>query len=127
MARQLVDSLAGEFDPTKYQDTYREEVLALIERKAEGKEIAVQPPPEEESGEAPDLMAALQASLAEVRRRTGGDGDGDAAAPKRKRAPASANGKSAKSGTAGKAPGTARKAPAKTRKAAPSKSGSRKR
>src|ERR671933_1066301 len=35
MARQLVESLAGEFDPTKYTDTYREEVLALIERKPE--------------------------------------------------------------------------------------------
>src|SRR5947209_612276 len=68
MARQLVDSLAGEFDPTKYHDTYREEVLALIERKAEGKEIAVQPLPEEDTGEVPDLMAALQASLAEVKK-----------------------------------------------------------
>ena len=44
---QLVDSLAGEFDPTKYHDTYRKEVLALIERKAQGEEIAVQPAAEE--------------------------------------------------------------------------------
>ena len=44
IAEQLVDSLAGDFEPEKYRDTYREEVLALIERKAQGEEIAVQPP-----------------------------------------------------------------------------------
>jgi DNA end-binding protein Ku len=124
MARQLVESLAGDFDPTKYTDTYREEVLALIERKAEGKEIAVQPPAEEEAGEVPDLMAALQASLAEVKKRTG-DGDGAAAAPKRARSRASANG----SGGSGRKPAAARpKAGAsKARKSSPSKTGARKR
>src|SRR3954447_23750549 len=43
IAKQLVDSLAGPFEPGRYKDTYREEVLALIERKAAGEEIAVQP------------------------------------------------------------------------------------
>jgi DNA end-binding protein Ku len=120
MARQLVESLAGEFDPTKYKDTYREEVLALIEQKAEGKEIAVQPPPEEETGEVPDLMAALQASLAEVKKRTGGDG----AAPKRTRAKTSSN------GSAGKKPASTRakaSSAAKPRKSSPAKTGARKR
>src|SRR5437764_1724110 len=42
IAKQLVDSLAGEFEPEQYRDTYREEVLALIERKAAGEEVAVQ-------------------------------------------------------------------------------------
>ena len=37
IAKQLVDSLAGDFEPDKYRDTYREEVLALIERKAAGR------------------------------------------------------------------------------------------
>ena len=41
--RPLIESLAGDFEPQKYHDTYRADVLALIERKAEGKEIAVQP------------------------------------------------------------------------------------
>ena len=41
MARQLIESLTTEFDPTKYRDEYRERVLELIERKAEGQEIAV--------------------------------------------------------------------------------------
>src|SRR4051794_26652746 len=43
IAEQLVESLAADFDPDKYHDTYREEVLALMERKAAGEHIAVQP------------------------------------------------------------------------------------
>jgi DNA end-binding protein Ku len=66
MAQQLIDSLSGEFDPDKYRDDYRERVLDLIERKAAGEEIAVQPEAED-TAPAPDLMAALEASLAEVR------------------------------------------------------------
>jgi DNA end-binding protein Ku len=66
MARQLIDTLSSDFDPTKYRDEYRERVLALIEKKAAGEEIAVQPQAEE-TAEAPDLMAALEASLAAVR------------------------------------------------------------
>src|SRR4051812_38949447 len=71
IAKQLVESLAGPFEPEKYRDTYREEVLALIERKAAGEEIAVAPEAEEAPAEVPDLMAALQASLDQVRERTG--------------------------------------------------------
>jgi DNA end-binding protein Ku len=63
MARQLIESLATEFDPTRYRDEYRERVLELIEQKAEGREIALQPEPEAPT-EVPDLMAALEASLA---------------------------------------------------------------
>jgi DNA end-binding protein Ku len=66
MAQQLIDSLSGEFDPSKYRDEYRERVLGLIERKAAGEQIAVQPEAEE-AAPAPDLMAALEASLAAVR------------------------------------------------------------
>ena len=43
IAEQLVGSLAGDFEPEKYRDSYREQVLELIERKAQGQEIAVQP------------------------------------------------------------------------------------
>src|SRR6476646_1268783 len=57
MAEQLVGSLAAEFDADKYHDTYRAEVLDLIERKAQGEEIAVQPPPDEAPEPAPDLMS----------------------------------------------------------------------
>jgi DNA end-binding protein Ku len=85
MARQLIESLAAEFDPSKYQDTYRERVLELIEQKAEGKEIAVQPT--EEPQEVPDLMAALEASVNAARqnRESGGRPSGNgASAPKPK-------------------------------------------
>ncbi len=81
IAKQLVDSLAGPFDPEKYQDTYREDVLALVERKAEGKEIAVQPTADEEEAEVPDLMSALKASLDAVKAR---DDGGDGGQPKKK-------------------------------------------
>jgi DNA end-binding protein Ku len=84
IAKQLIGSLAGDFQPEKYHDTYRADVLALIERKAEGKEIAVQPEAEEASTPAPDLMSALKASLDAVRERTGDSG----AAPASKRKPA---------------------------------------
>src|SRR5918997_2202184 len=67
IAKQLVDSLAGTFDAEKYRDTYREEVLALVERKAAGKEIAVQPAADDEDAEVPDLMSALKASLDAVK------------------------------------------------------------
>jgi DNA end-binding protein Ku len=76
IAKQLVDSLASDFEPGKYHDSYREEVLALIERKAQGEEIAVQPPPEEVPAPAPDLMSALKASLEAVRAHGGATGDG---------------------------------------------------
>ena len=98
MARQLIDSLSSEFEPSKYRDEYRDRVLALIERKAGGEEIAA--PPTEEPQPAPDLMAALEASLAAVQsdrpppapkpRKRAAAEDGAAAkdaadAPKRKR------------------------------------------
>jgi DNA end-binding protein Ku len=69
IAGQLVCSLAGDFQPEKYRDSYRERVLALIEQKAQGKEIAIQPPAEEAESAVPDLMGALKASLDAVRAR----------------------------------------------------------
>jgi DNA end-binding protein Ku len=66
MAKQLVESLSGPFDPAKYADEYRDAVLKLIESKAEGKAIAVQP--DEEPQPVPDLMAALEASIEAAKR-----------------------------------------------------------
>jgi DNA end-binding protein Ku len=80
MAQQLIDSLAGDWEPSKYKDEYRQQVLDLIERKAEGKEIAVQPEAEEPK-EVPDLMAALEASLAAAK-QSGGNGGEKAKAKK---------------------------------------------
>lgn len=73
IAKQLVDSLAGAWEPDKYRDTYREEVIALIERKASGEEIAEQPALDEEEAPVPDLMSALKASLDAVKSRDGGE------------------------------------------------------
>jgi DNA end-binding protein Ku len=73
MARQLIDSLSTDFEPEKYRDEYRDRVLELIERKAEGEEIPVEPVPKR-SKKVPDLMAALEASLAAANQRTTGDG-----------------------------------------------------
>jgi DNA end-binding protein Ku len=89
IAKQLVGSLAGEFKPEKYHDTYREQVLELIERKAHGEQIAVAPPPEEVAAPAPDLMSALKASLDAVRAQgaeTAGNGAAKPKAPARKAA-----------------------------------------
>jgi DNA end-binding protein Ku len=75
MARRLIDSLSSDFKADKYRDEYREELLDLLERKAEGKEVVSAPSDEPEPTKAPDLMAALEESLAAVR----GEGDGAAA------------------------------------------------
>ena len=84
MAQQLIDSLSSEFEPEKYRDEYREKVVELIERKAAGEEIAVQPEAPEPK-KVPDLMAALEASLAAVK----GDSAGDGKAEPKKKQPAS--------------------------------------
>jgi DNA end-binding protein Ku len=61
MAEQLVDSLHEKFSPKKYEDTYREAVLDLIDRKSKGKKI--ERAEFEEREETDDLSAALKASL----------------------------------------------------------------
>ena len=82
MAQQLIDSLSTDFEPDRYRDEYREKVLELVERKAQGEEIAVQAEAPEPA-KVPDLMAALEASLAAVRDQDAkgngksGDADGD--------------------------------------------------
>ena len=90
MAQQLIESLSAEFEPTKYHDEYRERVLDLIERKAAGEEIAILPEAEEPAA-APDLMAALEASLAAV-----GDEEPESPKPKRKSKSEGSDGASSK-------------------------------
>ncbi|HTU30005.1 MAG TPA: Ku protein [Solirubrobacteraceae bacterium] len=108
MAQQLIDSLSAEFDPAKFKDDYRERVLELIEKKAAGEEIAVQPEAEDD-GPAPDLMAALEASLAEVR-----SGSSDDVAPKQK-APAKSRSRSSKSTSNSKSDGSGSRSRAKSK------------
>jgi DNA end-binding protein Ku len=61
MARQLIDSFAGDWQPDKYDDTYRDALSAVIEAKRKGKEVHVAAEAEEERPT--DLLAALRASV----------------------------------------------------------------
>jgi DNA end-binding protein Ku len=94
MAERLIDSLTRSFDPSAYRDEHREELLAMIERKAEGKELVTAPASEErEATKAPDLMAALEESIAAVQGKA--EPKTRKAAPKKKK-PARAKAKSSK-------------------------------
>ena len=63
MARQLIASLSGDFDAEQFEDTYRNRVLDLIEKKAAGHTEIVAPPVAMEEDKVVDLMAALEASV----------------------------------------------------------------
>jgi DNA end-binding protein Ku len=67
MAKALIDSLTSEFDADQYRDEYREELLDLIERKAKGESIVSSETEAPQPTKAPDLMAALEESLAAVK------------------------------------------------------------
>jgi DNA end-binding protein Ku len=67
MAKALIDSLTSDFDAGQYRDEYREELLALIESKARGEAIAAPAGEAPKPTKAPDLMAALEESLAAVK------------------------------------------------------------
>lgn len=75
MARQLVSSMATDWDPERYEDTYRERVLSLIEDKAEGREVVAPEAPE--GAEVVDLMEALRRSV-EATGKPAATGDGAA-------------------------------------------------
>jgi DNA end-binding protein Ku len=62
MAATLIDRFTGSFDPSKYSDTYTEKLLDVIKRKQKGETVQVEQPEAAEE-EAPDLMAALRASI----------------------------------------------------------------
>lgn len=93
LAKQLIEQLSGAtFDASRYEDEYRRDVLAVIERKVAGEEVVVAPAPEARE-QIIDLVAALKESLAEKRatkraaaRGRGSKASGDRKAPKRKSA-----------------------------------------
>lgn len=74
MAESLIDSLSvDQFEPEKFKDTYREQVLALIDAKAAG-EVVTAPAAPESGARVVDLMAALEASVKAAKdRRAEGD------------------------------------------------------
>jgi DNA end-binding protein Ku len=72
MAKSLVENLSAEFDPSKYDDTYRKELLELLRAKAKGAPLPE--PAEEREGEVVDLMAALRESVerTQQKKKSGG-------------------------------------------------------
>ena len=99
MAKQLIDSLTSDFDPDKYRDEYREELLDLLERKAAGKDVVSAPTEEPEPTKAPDLMAALEESLAAVK---GEEAAADGKGSRRRRQPTKSTAKSKSSSSNGR-------------------------
>jgi DNA end-binding protein Ku len=67
MARQLIASLSADFDADRFEDTYRNQVLDLIERKASGDTEVIAPPEVVSEDKVVDLMAALEASVKEAK------------------------------------------------------------
>jgi DNA end-binding protein Ku len=84
MARQLVESLAEPFEPEKFHDEYRDQLMELIEKKAAGEEIVSQPEPEAPA-KVLDLVAALEASLKRAEPGAPEAATGADEAPKRSR------------------------------------------
>jgi DNA end-binding protein Ku len=111
MARQLVESLAEDFEAEKYENEYREQLMGLIERKAAGEEVVAEP-----ETEAPakvlDLMAALEASL----QRSGNAGALPETAPSK--AAAATEKAATKKAVAKKATTAKKAAPAKKKRSA---------
>jgi DNA end-binding protein Ku len=140
MAQSLIETLAGEFDPSQYTDAYREALEALIDAKVAGQEVVQPEPAAPTSGTVVDLMAALRASVEAARAGRTGAGAADATGPaavndesatrpavKKTVKAVKAAAKSPAKKAAGKAP--AKKAAAKTSKAAskaPAKKAARK-
>lgn len=126
MAKKLIDSLANDFEADKYRDEYREELLDLIERKAKGEDVVVQASEEPKPTKAPDLMAALEESLAAVRGEDLGEGGSKASKPSgRKRADATSKRSTKSSATKSSSKSSAKSKSSKTTKPKSSSSRSR--
>jgi DNA end-binding protein Ku len=104
MARSLVESMAGDFEPEQYTDGYREALESVIDAKVEGREVVEVEDAQPTAGNVVDLMSALRASVDAAKK-----GRGESSAPAQK-TPAKAP---AKKAPAKKAAAKAQKAPAK--------------
>jgi DNA end-binding protein Ku len=71
MATMLVETLAGDFDASEFEDDYREAVEAMVKAKIEGGEVKRTPAAKKSSGEVVDLLAALQRSVDAARSARG--------------------------------------------------------
>ena len=106
MARLLLDTLAGDYDPDELEDDYAEAVQALVQAKLEGGEVKRTKEPAPSAGEVVDLLAALQKSVAAAKTARGEDTDDaddeDEAPAKKSTAGKSTAGKSTAKKTAAK-------------------------
>jgi len=134
VAQMLIDTMTQKFDPTEFRDTYREEVLAMIEARAEGKPQEEAAVPAARRDNVVDLMEILQRSLAASKGGgasakpvgAGAAGDDGPATPKRKTAKAvkavasdaGGDGGAAGDAAAGDAGAKPKRAPAKRKKSA---------
>ena len=67
MAKMLIENLAAKWEPEKYHDRYRTELLDLLAKKAKGKPLPE--PKEEEGDEVVDLMEALRQSVEATKKK----------------------------------------------------------
>jgi DNA end-binding protein Ku len=108
MAKMLVDTLAGDFEPDEYEDDYREAVEALVKAKIEGGEVKATPKAKKTGGEVVDLLAALQRSVDAAKSARGEGAGEDEAEAKPKKAVAKKTAKKATKKTAAKKATTAK-------------------
>ncbi len=86
MAGSLIETLAGDFDPAQYTDSYREALQSVIEAKVAGREVVAPTDEQPTSGTVVDLMAALRASVEAAKKKQGGADDPDREAVETRRA-----------------------------------------
>ena len=67
MASQLLEAMAADWKPSRYHDTYTEELKARIDARDKGRKIVEEEPPEPTGGKVVDLMAALEESVAKAK------------------------------------------------------------
>ena len=129
MAGQIIESMSRDWDPKRYEDTYRVQVLDYLKKKAAGEEIVVEEEPEEQS-KVVDLMAALEASLEAAKkggssRRTSSSSSSSSSSGKKSSSTAKRSSSSSSSSSAGrKSSSTARKSSSSAKKAPAKKSSS---
>ena len=113
MAHMLVETLAGDFDASEFEDDYAGAVESLVKSKIEGGEIKRTETSTKTSGEVVDLLAALQKSVAAAKSARGEDRDEEPAAKKTAAKKTAAKKTAAKKKTAPKKTAAAKKTAAK--------------
>ena len=114
MARSLLESMAGDFEPEQYTDNYREALESVIEAKVEGREVVEAEEQQPTAGNVVDLMSALRASVEAAKKNRGGSAaSSGSSAPAKKAAAKKAPAKKAAAKKAPAKKAAAKKAPAK--------------